>query len=267
MKTTNKTVFVLTMIVLGALALFFALRQEPVLNDQSPVDKNNTPVDGAVPIVDESYCNQYTPEDCPQGCVVCPPCEVCSSIQCRAQSSCAAMGFGENWYKENVTPVETDPLTDAGGGNKQNANAEAANPASVYCVEQGGILEIREGGAGQYGVCVMPDGAECDEWEFFRTKVCGDTDMNIAAAEDHACGIENCHGLEIECGPNPAQVCTEIYQLGDKCRQYAECSIVDGECRQVSNADFDACKSCVQNCQVEFAGDLAQMFECESRCE
>jgi len=48
------------------------------------------------------------------------------------------------------------------------AAANMPNPASVYCEEQGGIVEIRENEAGQYGVCVFPDGGECDEWAFFR---------------------------------------------------------------------------------------------------
>ena len=42
------------------------------------------------------------------------------------------------------------------------------NPASVYCEEQGGTLEIREEAAGQYGVCVFDDGSECEEWAYFR---------------------------------------------------------------------------------------------------
>lgn len=43
------------------------------------------------------------------------------------------------------------------------------NPASVYCTEQGGRLEIRTGAdGGQYGVCRFADGSECDEWAFFR---------------------------------------------------------------------------------------------------
>jgi putative hemolysin len=43
------------------------------------------------------------------------------------------------------------------------------NPASVYCKQNGGILDLRtsETGAMQ-GVCVFPDGSECDEWLFFR---------------------------------------------------------------------------------------------------
>ena len=48
-----------------------------------------------------------------------------------------------------------------------------ANPASVYCVESGYTLEIRTNpDGGQYGVCIFPDGNECEEWAFFR-KECG----------------------------------------------------------------------------------------------
>jgi hypothetical protein len=41
-----------------------------------------------------------------------------------------------------------------------------ANPASVYCLGLGFNLEMRESEAGQYGVCIFPDGAECEEWDF-----------------------------------------------------------------------------------------------------
>jgi putative hemolysin len=47
------------------------------------------------------------------------------------------------------------------------------NPASIYCEEQGGRLEIRAAADGsQYGACVFPDGSECDEWAFYRGE-CG----------------------------------------------------------------------------------------------
>lgn len=47
--------------------------------------------------------------------------------------------------------------------------ADMPNPASVYCEEQGGTLEIRtDADGGQYGACLFPDGSECDEWGFFR---------------------------------------------------------------------------------------------------
>jgi putative hemolysin len=47
------------------------------------------------------------------------------------------------------------------------------NPAAVYCQEQGYTYEIRTDDDGsQSGVCIFPDGSECDEWELFRGE-CG----------------------------------------------------------------------------------------------
>ena len=43
-----------------------------------------------------------------------------------------------------------------------------ANPASVFCEEQGFQLEMREDANGTYGVCIFPDGSECEEWAYFR---------------------------------------------------------------------------------------------------
>ena len=43
-----------------------------------------------------------------------------------------------------------------------------ANPASVYCVQQGGRVEIVDTDKGQIGICVLPDGRRIEEWEFFR---------------------------------------------------------------------------------------------------
>jgi putative hemolysin len=47
--------------------------------------------------------------------------------------------------------------------------ANLPNPASVYCKEQGNKLEIRDSADGsQNGVCMFPNGSECDEWAYFR---------------------------------------------------------------------------------------------------
>ncbi len=55
-----------------------------------------------------------------------------------------------------------EPTPEAGQGG-------LPNPASVYCQEQGGQLEIRQDSqGGQYGVCIFEDGSECDEWAFYR---------------------------------------------------------------------------------------------------
>jgi putative hemolysin len=47
--------------------------------------------------------------------------------------------------------------------------ANMPNPASAFCVEQGFKSEIRAAADGsQSGVCIFPDGSECDEWAYFR---------------------------------------------------------------------------------------------------
>jgi putative hemolysin len=52
---------------------------------------------------------------------------------------------------------------------KPTTIANMANPASVFCEEQGGKLDMRQDASGGVaGVCVFPDGSECDEWAYFR---------------------------------------------------------------------------------------------------
>ncbi len=51
--------------------------------------------------------------------------------------------------------------------------ANVPDPASEYCEQQGNTLEIRTAADGsQSGVCIFPDGSECDEWAYFQGK-CG----------------------------------------------------------------------------------------------
>ncbi len=63
-------------------------------------------------------------------------------------------------------------LFDAGGMRLALYTAETEagmpNPASVYCEEQDGTVEIRTEEGGEVGYCVFPDGSECEEWAFFR---------------------------------------------------------------------------------------------------
>lgn len=57
-------------------------------------------------------------------------------------------------------------------------NSQIANPASVYCEEQGGRLEIRTNSDGsQAGYCILEDKVECEEWAYYR-KECPGTNPN-----------------------------------------------------------------------------------------
>lgn len=54
---------------------------------------------------------------------------------------------------------------------KEQPLAGLANPASVYCAEQGYESVIRTNPDGsQIGYCIFPDGAECEEWQFYRAE-------------------------------------------------------------------------------------------------
>ena len=46
-----------------------------------------------------------------------------------------------------------------------------SNPAMVYCESMGYQYEVRTDPKGnEYGVCIFPDGTECDAWDFFKGK-------------------------------------------------------------------------------------------------
>ena len=54
--------------------------------------------------------------------------------------------------------------------DSKNNQVGMPNPASKYCVDQGGKSEIRKAeNGGSYGVCIFKDGTEEDEWEYFRS--------------------------------------------------------------------------------------------------
>jgi putative hemolysin len=49
------------------------------------------------------------------------------------------------------------------------SSAGIPNPASVFCEENGGTLDLRSDAAGNVqGICVFLDGSECDEWAYYR---------------------------------------------------------------------------------------------------
>ena len=82
--------------------------------------------------------------------------------------------------------------------------------------------------------------------------------------KDWECGMENCHGLDISCGQNIPEVCTEEYQLGDFCRRFAVCNVVNGQCQLNEDELFGQCKACADSCK---GLPFQKIFECESECK
>lgn len=43
-----------------------------------------------------------------------------------------------------------------------------ANPASTYCISQGGILDIQTENVGQVSYCTLPNGKRIEEWQLYK---------------------------------------------------------------------------------------------------
>jgi putative hemolysin len=69
--------------------------------------------------------------------------------------------------------------SDAESPDTTGSGQELANPASVFCVEQGGTVEIVDEADGQVGYCNLPDGTSVDEWEYFRAEGGGATSQPV----------------------------------------------------------------------------------------
>ena len=64
---------------------------------------------------------------------------------------------------------DDDTPSDQPGDTTVDTGAGVANPASEFCVEQGGTVEIVSEQYGQVGYCNLPDGTRVEEWEYFRS--------------------------------------------------------------------------------------------------
>jgi putative hemolysin len=62
--------------------------------------------------------------------------------------------------KESEQPGTTSAVT---------TSSAIANPAAVFCKEKNYQYVIRRNPDGsEYGVCIFPDKAECEEWAFYQ---------------------------------------------------------------------------------------------------
>ncbi len=63
------------------------------------------------------------------------------------------------------------------GCTKKPQNTLLVNPASIYCEENGGVLQLIEDFAGSYGLCLFPDGTFCEERAYYNGE-CGPSEIN-----------------------------------------------------------------------------------------
>lgn len=84
------------------------------------------------------------------------------------------------------------------------------------------------------------------------------------------CAVQGCHGLPVTCGPSKDLMCTEVYMLGDGCRNIAKCEKISNSCVMTNNSAVQKCSECVQKCITSDAEtDMANprdKFSCEQKC-
>ncbi len=53
--------------------------------------------------------------------------------------------------------------------NNSEVSVGMANPASKYCIKQGGnLIPQKNKDGGEYALCQLPNGQTIEEWELFR---------------------------------------------------------------------------------------------------
>ena len=80
-----------------------------------------------------------------------------------------ADGFqGKSAQEIADTLKQVGVMTISEQGDKPASAIGMPNPASAYCVSQGGKLEIVDEANGQVGYCTLPGGERIEEWALFR---------------------------------------------------------------------------------------------------
>ena len=92
----------------------------------------------APPVGASPACSSYSSDTCPSSCVVCPPCEACSSISCQTEQFCKGIGFDRSWYegiKQNLASAQagaTQGNAQAAGATNSPTDAELAREVGNF---------------------------------------------------------------------------------------------------------------------------------------
>lgn len=115
---------------------------------------------------------------------------------------------------------------------KKTETPDMANPAAVFCKDQGYDYEIRTDESGnQYGVCIFPDGSECDEWAYYEGECApgsAETGEAVEMANPAAsfC-VDQGYDYEIRTDENDGQYGVCIFPDRSECEGWA---FYNGEC-------------------------------------
>ncbi|MCK9581532.1 MAG: DUF333 domain-containing protein [Methanoregula sp.] len=122
------------------------------------------------------------------------------------------LAFSAGCTQQTATPATTT-----------QAPAGLANPASVYCGEVGGTLEImKDATGGEYGMCNFANGTTCEEWALFRGEGCN---AGVTASTTTAPAIGMANPASVACGDAGGK--TEIMKDATGA-EYGMCTFTNG---------------------------------------
>ena len=106
------------------------------------------------------------------------------------------------------------------------------NPASVYCEQNGGKLEIRDESGGQVGYCMFGDGSECEEWAYMRGECApGEAKGSTAIGMPNPASVfctDNGGTLEMRKDAGGGEYGMCVFSDGSECEEWA---YFRGECK------------------------------------
>ncbi|MBU0530850.1 MAG: hypothetical protein KKC05_04205, partial [Nanoarchaeota archaeon] len=91
-------------------------------------------VSGCVQQETGDECQSFDVDECPNDCVVCPPCEECSSITCQTEEFCNSIGFDRDW-SNRVNGDMSDNGSDhvpEGTTDSDSVQEEEMGPPTIY---------------------------------------------------------------------------------------------------------------------------------------
>ncbi len=128
-----------------------------------------------------------------------------------------------------------------------------ANPASVKCVEDGGVLSIQtKSDNSQYGNCTFPDGSVCEEWAYYDG-TCTSKKANSLTELPATCvaAFDGCNSCSK--GSNGQWMCTMMACINQPANPAAYCKKF-----QTTNPDPVACPAIY----APVCGDISDRVRC-----
>jgi putative hemolysin len=116
--------------------------------------------------------------------------------------------------------------------NSGEGSVAIANPASAYCINNGGKFSIvADKDGNQQGMCTLSEGTLCDEWAYFKGE-CGNSSANECNTDDNCVPASCCHADS--CVPKQnALNCSRVFCTQVCIKNTLDCG--QGHCGCVNN--------------------------------